>query len=311
MQILKGKMQVDLKTAEFLVNYFCLFFLIVFLTVSGIPIVGYLMQVAAIFSVIYFVFEGMIIFALLGCIGSLVMAVLFFGFTPALIGVWAQAMIPGAVLGRMMAVGKSPAKAFITSMIFLIVIALGIFLLEKNVIFGVINDSKEMAKNLVGGIESGAAGVRLTENIAKMFETLRRLTPSLLILSSVGQLFLGWVGLMLVLKMLGRFQPVLISFAYWKMPYNYIYIVGIMVLLRLIGTEAMRVVADNVILFMAFFYALFGLSVFEYYLKKIKLSLLLRIIFYIAFLPGALFAIFIGLFDSYFDFRKVRARIIG
>ncbi len=304
-------MRPDMKIAEMLVNYFCLFFLILFLTVSGIPIVGYLAQVAAFFSIIYLLFEGMMIFALLGCVGSLVMAMFFFGFNPILIGVWAQIVIPGAVMGRMMAVGKSPPKAFITAMIFLIVISLGIFFLEMDVIFGVIDDSKEMAKNLIGGMESGAAGVRLTESVTKMFETLRRLIPSLLILSGVGQLFLGWVGLMLVLKMLGRFQPALISFAYWKMPYNYIYIVGVMVLLRLAGTEPMRVLADNVILFMAFFYALFGLSVFEFYLKKIKLSLLLRIIFYVAFLPGALFAIVIGLFDSYFDFRKVRAKIIG
>ncbi len=132
-----------------------------------------------------------------------------------------------------------------------------------------------------------------------------------MILAGVGQLFLGWVGLMLLFRVLGRFQPVLIGFSYWKMPYNYIYIVGATILLRLIGNESMRIVADNALLFMGFFYAVFGLSVFEYYLKKIKLSLLFRIIFYIAFLPGALFAVFVGLFDSYFDFRKVRARIIG
>jgi len=95
------------------------------------------------------------------------------------------------------------------------------------------------------------------------------------------------------------------------MPYNYIYIVGIMILLRLVGTEQLKVLADNVILFMGFFYALFGFSVFEYYLKKIKLSLFLRIVFYIAFLPGVVFAVLMGLFDSYFDFRKVRAKIIG
>jgi hypothetical protein len=304
-------MRPDLKTVKFLINYFCLFFLIVFLTVSGIPVIGYLAQVAAFFSIIYLLFEGMMIFALAGCIGSLLMAIYFFGFNPILIGVWAQIIIPGAVLGRMMAIGKSPPRAFITAMVFLIVITLGIFFLEKDLIFGVIEDSKEMTKNLIGGMGSGAAGVQLTENIGKMFETLQRLTPSLLIISGVGQLFLGGVGLMLVLKMLDQFQPALISFAYWKMPYNYIYIVGAMVLLRFVGPEPMRVLADNVILFMAFFYALFGLSVFEFYLKKIKLSLLLRIIFYVAFLPGAFFAVFIGLFDSYFDFRKVRAKIIG
>jgi len=301
----------DMKTADFLVNYFCLFFLLVFLIVSGIPVVGYLAQVAAIFSILYFVFEGMLLFALLGGIGSLVMALFFYGFNPILIGIWAQIIIPGAVLGRMMAVGKTPPKAFLISMLSLIVITLGIFLLEKDTIFGAIDQSKEMATNLMGGMSAGAGGVRMSESISQMFDTFRRLTPSLLILSGIGQLFLGWVGLMLILKMLGRFQPVLIGFAYWKMPYNYIYIVGITILLRMIGNESIRIVADNAILFMAFFYAVFGLSVFEYYLKKIKLSLLLRIIFYIAFLPGALFAIFIGLFDSYFDFRKVRARIIG
>jgi hypothetical protein len=304
-------MRPDTKTTEFMVNYFCLFFLMIFLAVSGIPVMGYLAQLAAIISILYFVFEGMLIFALLGGVGSLVIAVLSFGFNPVLIGIWAQIIIPSAILGRMIAVGKTPPKAFLASLLSLVIITLGIFLLEKNTIFSVIDNSKEMAASYVGSMGAGAAGTRLSEDIAKMFETFRRLTPSLLILAGVGQLFLGWVGLMLLLKALGRFQPVLIGFSFWKMPYNYIYIVGATVLLRLVGTESMRVVADNAILFMAFFYAVFGLSVFEYYLKKIKLSLLFRIIFYIAFLPGALFAVFVGLFDSYFDFRKVRARIIG
>jgi len=53
----------------------------------------------------------------------------------------------------------------------------------------------------------------------------------------------------------------------------------------------------------------------EYYLKKIRLSLFLKVLFYIGIvflqLPGLLLAALIGIFDSYFDFRKVRARIIG
>ncbi|UCD93485.1 MAG: DUF2232 domain-containing protein, partial [Candidatus Zixiibacteriota bacterium] len=112
-----------------------------------------------------------------------------------------------------------------------------------------------------------------------------------------------------------EFFPSLGNFVHWKMPYYYVYITGALILLRLVGTELIRVFADNGILYIGFFYAVFGFSVIDYYLKKIRLSLFLKILFYIGFvflqLPGLLLAAMIGLFDSYFDFRRVRARIIG
>ncbi|MFH2037360.1 MAG: DUF2232 domain-containing protein, partial [Candidatus Zixiibacteriota bacterium] len=102
---------------------------------------------------------------------------------------------------------------------------------------------------------------------------------------------------------------------YWKMPYYYVYLLGFSIIIRLIGDNSMKIVADNMIFFIGFFYAAFGFALFEFYLKKIKLSRFMRILFYVGFiflqLPGLIFAAIAGLFDSYFDFRKVRAKIIG
>jgi len=130
-------MQPDWKSAEIIVNYLSIFFLIIFLTVSGIPIIGYLVQVGAYFSIIYMTFGGMIFFPIFGSIGALILAMISFGFNPILIGLWAQIIVPGAILGRLMAVGKSPARAFLTAILFLIIISSTIFWLEKDLIYSV------------------------------------------------------------------------------------------------------------------------------------------------------------------------------
>ena len=83
----------------------------------------------------------------------------------------------------------------------------------------------------------------------------------------------------------------------------------------MVGTDALKMISDNLLFFIGVFYSVFGFSVFEYFLRKIRLTLFLKILFYVGFfflqLPGLILAAAIGMFDSYFDFRQVKAKILG
>jgi hypothetical protein len=309
-------MRPEWRTVEPVFNYICLSVLLVFLVASAIPIIGYVVQIAAFFAVIYFAFRGMNLFLTIGSLGSLAAAATLFGFGDVLLVMWGLVVVPGVMLGKLTATGIPPSKAFIISLLFSTGISLGLFLMEKDLIFQGIEKAKEMVIFFIQNIgDESSAGESLVADISGIFATIKRLVPSFMALSGVIQLFLGWLGLILLLRLTGQFFPALSSFIYWKMPYNYIYMIGGLIMVRLFGTQSMKIMADNGILFIGFFYAVFGFSVFEYYLKKIRISPFLRVLFYIGFvflqLPGLILAALVGLFDSYFDFRKVRARIIG
>jgi uncharacterized protein YybS (DUF2232 family) len=121
--------------------------------------------------------------------------------------------------------------------------------------------------------------------------------------------------LYVIFRSTGAFIPQFVEFVFWKMPFYFIYPTGLFIFMRLLGTGPIKVAADNCLLFMGVFYAVFGFAVMEYYLRKVRLSLFLRVLFYVGFVflqvPGLMIAASVGLFDSYFDFRQIRARLIG
>jgi uncharacterized protein YybS (DUF2232 family) len=291
--------------------------LMVFPIVSGIPILGYFVQIAALVAVIYLSYRNRYILLGLGAIGSIVSSSLVFGFSMVLLGIWAGTVLTGAVFGRLLTSGVLPGKAFLVAVLVSSTISFLLFWFERDLIFSALDEANRW---ILTGLTSGsglapAEADRMTDWANTMIALVKRLIPSMMALSGALQLFFGWLCLVILLKGLGEFVPSFGNFITWKMPYYYIYISGAILLSRLLGTEPMKIIADNFLLFLGFFYAVFGFSVFEFYLKKIRLSPLLRAFFYVGLiflqLPGLILAAAVGFLDSYFDFRKIRARIIG
>jgi len=287
--------------------------ILAFPVVIGIPVIGYLMETIALFFVLLFAFRRQYLFLAISMFGSLLLAILMYGTEILIISMWAKAIIPGALLGYLIAEGLPVSRVFVFSIITIAIIVLILFWQEKTAIFQALDKT-------LGWIEGGLAGTsnqagEMMELMTRTVAVIKRLIPAFMILSVVTQLFVGWIMLVIFLKAMGEFFPGFVNFYYWKMPDFYLFIIGMAVVMRLIGGELLEVVADNIILFIGFFYAAFGFALFEYYLKKIKLSLFLRVLFYIGFiflqLPGLILAALVGLFDSYFDFRNVKARMIG
>jgi hypothetical protein len=301
---------------EPIISQFCLFLLLVFMLTAGIPVIGYLMQIAAIMALIFLAVRRRFFLLTAGTVGSLVLAIMLYNFSFTLLGMWGMVVAPAMILGGMIVAGVPPARALLTAIFVSVAVSMTIFWMQKDLIYSAIDNSMEIFVSLLNNIgQDNQSGKNLIDEIEAIFRTVKRLMPSLIALSGATQLFLGWVGMILLFRFFDKFLPTLNSFIFWKMPYNFIYVIGAFIVLRLIGGEILAIIADNVLVFLGFFYAVFGFSLFEYYLKKIRLSPFLRILFYIGFiflqLPGLIGAALVGLFDSYFDFRKVRARIIG
>lgn len=301
---------------EPIISQFCLFLLLVFMLTAGIPVIGYLMQISAIMALIFLAVRRRFFLLTFGLIGSLTLAIMLYGFSFTLLGMWGMVIAPALILGGLIVAGTPPSKALLGGIFVSVVVSMTVFWSQKDLIYLSIDNSMEMFVSVLNNMsQESQSGKNLIDEIETIFGTVKRLVPSLIALSGATQLFMGWLGMIVLFRFFGKFLPTLNSFIFWKMPYNFVYLIGAFILLRLIGGETLAIVADNVLLFVGFFYAVFGFSVFEYYLKKTRLSPFLRILFYIGFvflqLPGLIGAALVGLFDSYFDFRKVRARIIG
>jgi len=297
-------------------NILGLFLILVFPIAVGVPVFGFLIETGALFSVIYFSFRSRRLMLAIGSIGSILMATLLFGPGILLIDIWGMIIIPGTIFGRLLAQGAVPARAFFISMMIMAIGSVIIFLSERDLIIKALDSVQSWINTgLSGGPTAPPADNQFVEWTDNALAIMKRLLPALMALSSIAQLFAATVALFLILKMTGHYVRDFGSFIYWKMPFFFIYLTGLFIIMRMVGTDALKMISDNLLFFIGVFYSVFGFSVFEYFLRKIRLTLFLKILFYVGFfflqLPGLILAAAIGMFDSYFDFRQVKAKILG
>jgi hypothetical protein len=306
----------DRHRIEQLITYIGFFFILIFLSAAGIPVVGYVAETGALFAVILFAYRRRSLLLMLSSVGSISMASLIYGANPLLIGLWAMVVLPGAIFGRLLAYGDSAVRAFVIAMITVSIISVFLFWGERDMIYQSLDLAhKWVQTGLISNAPQGETGKEFIDWAANILAVIKRIMPSLMALSGVAQLFIGSTVLFLFLKGTGEFVADFGSFIHWKMPFGLIYPAGLLILFRLIGTEPIKIVADNGLLFLGIFYAVFGLAVVEYTLRKVKISTFLRVLFYIGLLfmqlPGLIMLAALGVFDSYLDFRRVRAKLIG
>lgn len=304
-------------SAERALNFFGFFLILVFLILAPFPVIGYLTGIAAMASVIMFTFTRKQTLLVIGSGFSLIMASLLYGPSWFLLGFWAVTIVPGTILGGLLLGGRSLPRAFTVALIVSALISLMIFVGEKDLIMKAMDGLQGLMPLPTGASTTPPEGLaaETADIMATMLSLMKRLMPALLALSGVAQLFIAGVFVFYLLRRYGEYAPSFISYIYWKMPYRYIYPVGAVVMMRLLGTPELKLAADNLLFFIGAFYAVFGFSVLEYVLRKIRFPMFMRIIFYIAvaflYLPGLILAGALGLFDSYFDFRQVKAKVIG
>lgn len=155
----------------------------------------------------------------------------------------------------------------------------------------------------------------MAHRVTQFFQLLKRLLPGMMVLSGMGQLFVAAVVADWYVTRRDGFFPGFGPFAFWKIPEKLLYLLGVALVVRLTLDGTPQVIADNTLLILAFLYAVCGLALIEHILRRLRLPLFIKIIFYLGLLlmqlPGLIVTAVAGLFDSYFDFRKVRAHTLG
>lgn len=280
------------------------------------PVLAYFTQFGAVFSAIYLMYERKYILLTVAGIGSLGLTAIFGGITASMLLLFSITVIPGIILAGLVSNGGSPTKSFSWASLALIVLtSLLVIVWYKDAVMFLTelqNMTLAMAKN---SMAEGPLLDRARDQFTSLFTYMKAIIPVSMVLMGFVYLLVGWLGLMVWFEYNKRFMPSFGKFIYWKMPAFYVYLFGVCLLIRLFSSGMILEIADNAIIFFILLYSIFGLALIEYFLKKLKLSLFLKVIFYIgimlSFVPGLILAALAGFFDSYFDFRKVRARIIG
>jgi uncharacterized protein YybS (DUF2232 family) len=290
---------------------------------SLIPGIGFLLEIYLIWGIIVATIErhhwliiGAAIFAIiLGAIPGIAVTPMMF-LLPNLVKIILPAMVIGFLLNRGMKatlvfwVGVG-CTAFVVTIIYLQTVEFWSKIIEvahqQSLIW--VKSTLESAGYSTETMES------TIDSLSRAKSTLQHLLPGLLVLTGIGQIFVSMVLVEWYFTRRDSYFPGFGRFIYWKMPEKLLYLWVVAILIRLIWDGPAQMVADNALLIFVSFYSVTGLSLIDYGLRKLRLPKLIRIIFYLGLffmqIPGLIAAAAAGLFDSYFDFRKVRAHSLG
>jgi len=149
------------------------------------------------------------------------------------------------------------------------------------------------------------------EQSRKVFDVLVRLFPAATILGALLQFSIGYLAFVL---WVGRKDPsrrCYVPIILWKVPFGFAPVLIVAILVRFVGGEPLRMIADNALTVLAVYYCVAGLALIEYYLKKLHVSRLTKVLFYLLLFLTQLVGFFavalVGFVDSFFDWRKVKA----
>lgn len=288
-----------------------------------VPIASYLLEVIMAVALTVMVIENRMVLVLAGAVVGLLIS-----FIPNLAGLpmlfylplWLEAVLPPIFLGILISRGWSAGKSFFLASL---LIALFTYVLYEQTSGLLVQQIEEIGKSAGQTVAAtlttrGYTPEVINEWLDALSNTtvlIERLLSGMLIMGNIVQLFIALLLVEVYYARRNSYFPGFGPFIYWKVPEKLFYLLGVVLLARLLFNEEVRLVADNLLFMLSFIYAVGGLSLIEHLLRKLKLPLLVKILFYFGLLlmqlPGLIVACLAGLFDSYFDFRRVRAHSLG
>lgn len=237
------------------------------------------------------------------------------------IPLWLKAAVPATALGIFINRGSKTGWSFVSAIIMMALVMLIMYLQRSEVLIGLINQIDATAERLLTGPAAGSYDAetinRFMDQARFITRVLVRLLPAMMIMSGMTQLFVAFLAAEWYFTHRDSYFPGFGPFMYWKVPEKVLYFLGVVLIVRLTIDGVPQTVADNIAFMMLIVYAVCGLALIEYGLRKLRLPVVVRTLFYLGLgvlliqVFGLIATAIAGMFDSYFDFRKVRARTIG
>ena len=238
------------------------------------------------------------------------------GFLPVVFG-WLMILVAGAACARLALAGKSASAAYIVGMLIVAILftaQFGGFWPE------LMASSRDAAAEAVKQLEPLLASIgyneqQINDNILRtkaMFDAIIRLTPAFTILSAGMQFSLGFLLFARYVAFRRPEAGYWVPFTRWRIPFAVMPAVIVAVLMRVVGNEPLKLAADNILAGLSVYYCVAGLSLIEYHVRRLAVTVALRIMFYVfltlALLTTHVFGFFaaalLGFIDSFADWRK-------
>lgn len=226
---------------------------------------------------------------------------------------WMAVLGTSTLCGTLVLRQISLPKVFIVALVVLTVFAsVQLFPLWSKMIWSAPEVADALISDLKDTLTAAGYTAEQIESASRQFKSFYaafvRILPSFSIMAAMFQFTIGF---WLFVKWLTRsgsqyLRPV--DFVKWKMPFALTPFLVTAILLRLFGNDLMVMIADNMILILAVFYSIAGISLVEFFMKKFRFAFFSRFLVYLLFLlthiVGFAFLAFLGFADSFFDWRR-------
>jgi hypothetical protein len=168
---------------------------------------------------------------------------------------------------------------------------------------------RQLGQMLSAGGASAAETQDLIERFRTVVDMILWILPAVTVLNLMMQYsigFLWFLGRRVQTEVrCGRLRP----FAEWRMPFAMTPVLIVVILARLAGNEAVRQVADNLLLGLSLYYCVTGLSFVEWVFARVKLPLFAKVLFYVMLtltnVMGYFALVLAGFIDSFANWRKL------
>jgi uncharacterized protein YybS (DUF2232 family) len=275
--------------------------------VSGIPILNYIFGILALISYPVLFYVSSKKYALTVAAISVVIAAIVGNYTSAVL-MLVSATLPGLILGWGMISGKRPSHAIILAFLPSFII-LGFLLFNSAELEKAFYTAMEETSIQFSRIQgANANSEELMENIREFGNTVFDLMPSLILLSWLFNVFIGYMVSNKILSATGYEVRPFPPFNRWRPGYPLVglFIIGLFFAVFNIGGS--ELIGWNILLFTGIIYFISGPAVVESFFRASKIPLFFKLLFYAGVFLAQLFSLVVlagvGLFDSWFNFRS-------
>ncbi len=155
----------------------------------------------------------------------------------------------------------------------------------------------------------------LMNTFGQLADKLPYYFPATLVFLIVSLFAIGLIVGNHIVRIKGVFARPITDFSFWKMPEWAVIPVGIVAIMVLTNHPLLAIIGWNALLFLAVLYSVCGLSLVEYALRMRHAPTAIRVAVYVLLfltqLVAGILLPLLALFDSKFDFRKIRAKQLG
>lgn len=279
---------------------------------AGVMMINVLFFLFAISALIVMTVRFRYMFVVLSCLGSLALCLVFYGAVVAASFAF-LVLIPGLLMGYKSRLFNSP-NSIIAWGIFPYLLPIGLLITYYPQLSA---QASFIISEILGMIELSAAEFGIAGNelqilytaIPEIVKWSLRLMPGIFFTLFVSLVFFAYLIATSVSPYFGAVVPRMNPLYLWKAGEIWLIPLGLGLLLVLSGGNWPKIIGENLLVFMVHFFAFFGICVIDFYFKKIKVHLLVRLLIYLFILVAVVVAIpllaIIGLVDSRFDFRKI------